>query len=82
MRATAFKAISYYPVYLLKSVIASLLMIAPMFPLVQHGTPGLIAAVSIAIPIYLAALWLLRSFEPEEVDFAKRALNRLRGKKA
>ena len=32
--------------------------------------------------IYLAALWLLRSFEPEEVDFAKRALNRLRGKKA
>ena len=44
--------------------------------------PELIAAMSIAVPIYLAALWLLRSFEPEEVDFARRALNKIRGKKA
>ena len=75
--ARRYLAISYYPLYLLKSLVASLVMAVPMYFLSPHGTLGLIAAVLAAIPVYVAALVLFRAFDATEIDFAKRAWKKI-----
>ena len=72
-------AISYYPAYLARCVVASLVMLAPMAALLPHGTWGLVAALFAGAATYFAALVLLRAFDAQEIDLAKRALRKLRG---
>lgn len=74
--------ISYFPAYLLKCVIAAAVMIPPMGTLARHGLPGLAGAIVAGSAVYFVALWLLRSFSAEEIDFAKRAVRKLRGRAA
>lgn len=72
-------AISYYPAYLAKCALASLVMLAPMALLAPRGTSGLVLAMVTGAVTYFGALVLLRSFDAEEVAFAKRAWSKLRG---
>ncbi len=72
-------AISYYWGYLAKCLVASLVMLAPMWALAPRGTAGLVLAIVAGAVTYFGALVLLRSFDAEEVAFAKRAWSKIRG---
>jgi O-antigen/teichoic acid export membrane protein len=73
-------AISYYPSYLARCLLASAIMLAPMVPLVSRGTAGLLGAIAIGGATYFAALVLLRAFDAEETALARRAWAKLRAK--
>lgn len=75
-------AISYYPAYLARCLLAALVMLAPMAPLVRRGTAGLLGAIAAGAVTYFAALLLLRAFDAEETAFARRVWDRLRRKAA
>jgi O-antigen/teichoic acid export membrane protein len=71
-------SISYFPVYLLKCLVASLVMLVPMAALVARGTAGLAGAIAAGVPVYFAALVLLRAFDADEIDLARRAWSKIR----
>ncbi len=74
--------ISYFPGYLAKSVLASMVMLAPMIALSPHGTFGIVGAVAAGLLVYFGALVLFRAFSPEEIAVVKSGLRKLRGKAA
>jgi O-antigen/teichoic acid export membrane protein len=78
--AHAHMPISYFPLYLAKSVAASALMLLPMMALAQRGTAGIFGAIAAGIPTYFGALVLLRAFNAEEVAIVKSGWRKLRGK--
>jgi O-antigen/teichoic acid export membrane protein len=72
-------AISYFPGYLAKCFLASLVMLAPMMALAGRGTWGLLTALAAGTVTYFAALVLVRPFNAEEVALAKRVWRKARG---
>lgn len=80
--ARRFLAISYYPAYLARCVLASLGMLVPMAALVRRGTAGLLAGIVAGAVTYFALLALMRAFSAEETALARRAWSKVRGRVA
>ena len=59
-------------------LIAALVMLAPMTALAGRGTWGLFAALLAGAVTYFTALVLVRAFNAEEIDLARRVWRKVR----
>jgi O-antigen/teichoic acid export membrane protein len=78
--ARRYLAISYFPAYLARCVLASAVMLVPLALLAPHGTAGLLGAIVLGAATYFGVLVATRAFSAEETALVRRAWAKLRRK--